>query len=196
MDTMTIQEFIDRFAPCEEARLWLLTQPDIETAWQNCVRSDWMLWALSKKLRQLWALSKLRQLSELESVNLSCRFVRGTPLADGRVVADMLTDPRSIAFLEVKEAWVAGGGGPKPEVWAAARAAARAAAWADAGADAGAAAWAAARADACAAALGAAGEAARAAGEAGEAAWESAQKVQAGIIRSIVPDISTRLSQQ
>ena len=31
---------------CEDARIWLETQPDIETAWNTCKRGDWMWWAL------------------------------------------------------------------------------------------------------------------------------------------------------
>jgi hypothetical protein len=29
---------------CSEAVEWARTQPDLETAWENCERGDWMLW--------------------------------------------------------------------------------------------------------------------------------------------------------
>ena len=32
--------------PCPEARAWLDSQPDIQTAWDNCPRGDWLWWAL------------------------------------------------------------------------------------------------------------------------------------------------------
>ena len=32
--------------PCSEARAWLDSQPDIQTAWKNCPRGDWLWWAL------------------------------------------------------------------------------------------------------------------------------------------------------
>ena len=32
--------------PCPEARAWLSSQPDIQTAWDNCPRGDWLWWAL------------------------------------------------------------------------------------------------------------------------------------------------------
>jgi len=34
--------------PCQDAADWLETQPDIETAWATCQRSDWMWWALRR----------------------------------------------------------------------------------------------------------------------------------------------------
>ena len=32
--------------PCPEASAWLDSQPDIQTAWDNCQRGDWLWWAL------------------------------------------------------------------------------------------------------------------------------------------------------
>ena len=32
--------------PCSDAKQWLDTQPDIETAWKRCPRGDWMWWTL------------------------------------------------------------------------------------------------------------------------------------------------------
>ena len=33
---------------CEEARVWAATQPDLQTAWSNCQRGDWMLWLVAR----------------------------------------------------------------------------------------------------------------------------------------------------
>lgn len=32
--------------PTCEGGTWLETQPDAQTAWQNCKRGDWMWWVL------------------------------------------------------------------------------------------------------------------------------------------------------
>ena len=40
-------EHIFRQRPCAEGQTWLNTQPDMVTAWTNCVRGDWMWWLLS-----------------------------------------------------------------------------------------------------------------------------------------------------
>ena len=37
-------EQILKFNPCKEAKEWLKTQTDIESAYQNCVRGDWLHW--------------------------------------------------------------------------------------------------------------------------------------------------------
>ena len=39
-------EILKKMVVCEEARIWADTQPDFETAWRNCKRSDWMMWLL------------------------------------------------------------------------------------------------------------------------------------------------------
>jgi len=39
--------------PCKEAIDWLETQPDFETAWQNCERGEWMWWALEHSKNSL-----------------------------------------------------------------------------------------------------------------------------------------------
>lgn len=45
---MKLEDYLDVFndAPCHDAVVWLETQPDLVTAWQNCERGDWMWWAL------------------------------------------------------------------------------------------------------------------------------------------------------
>jgi len=35
--------------PCKEALVWLEQQPDLHTAWEQCIRADWMLWFLYKR---------------------------------------------------------------------------------------------------------------------------------------------------
>ena len=61
----------------------------------------------------------------------ACWCVRHTPLGDGRVVWDLLTDERSRQAVEIKEAWLAGKATDQilNEAWAAAGDAAGDAAW-------------------------------------------------------------------
>ena len=122
---------------CDGAQEWATTQPNLETAWLTCKRSDWMIWLLKKLDFQDDRACRL----------YACRCVRDTLLADGRKVWDLLTDPRSRKAVEVAERFA--NGQTSQEEMAAAGAAARDAVWAAAG-DAG---------DAAGAAAGAAGDA-------------------------------------
>lgn len=106
-----------KLGACKEAREWCKTVPDLETAWNTCKRSDWMLWALDAigykddKALRLYA----------------CACVRGTPLGDGRTVWDLLIDERSRNAVQVSERYA--DGQATDEELAAAWAAAGAAAW-------------------------------------------------------------------
>jgi len=39
---------VEKHAPCRDGMDWLRTQPDMETAWLECLRGDWMLWLAGK----------------------------------------------------------------------------------------------------------------------------------------------------
>ena len=145
---MTVTDFISQYAPCEEARVFLSQYADMSEAWENCARPDWLFWALEK----------VAPLDARTNRVLACRFVRETPLADGRKVWDLLTDARSRKVVEVAEAHTRG------EATDAELKDARDAAW-DA--------W---------DATGAAWVAARVAGAAWEAAREAAARVAAGVV--------------
>ena len=111
--TESLNDLLVRLDACEEAREWAKTQPDLATAWKNCRRADWMLWLLD-------------ELGHEDPKNyhlIACACVRETPLADGRRVWDLLTDPRSRNAVEVAERFAVG------EATEEDRAAARAAAW-------------------------------------------------------------------
>ncbi len=138
--------------------------------------------------------------AERELRLFACWCVRHTPLADGRVVWDLLTDKRSQTAVEVAELYADGlatddeldaaraaaGAAAGDAAWDAAWNAAWAAARAAAGAAAGDAAWDAARAAARAAAGDAAGDAARAA--AGDAAWDAQDVHLEQILRALGGD--------
>ena len=39
---------ITKFNPCDDGLEYYNSQPDFETAWNNCLRGDWMLWMAKK----------------------------------------------------------------------------------------------------------------------------------------------------
>ena len=188
---LTPKQFCAKTDACSEGLEFALTQPTMAEVWDNCPRSDWMLWILEKLNRQ----------PDDRTLRLFAVWcARNTPLPDGRKVGDMLTDPRSLAALDVAERYA--NGNAKDDELAAARAAAWAAAWDAARAAARDAAWAAAWAAAWDAAEAAARDAARdaawaaaeaaasaAAGDAaGAAARDAAGVAQADQLRKIMPN--------
>ena len=169
--TMSPAEFCEATKACAEGREWALTQPTMAELWDNCPRADWLLW-ISNKLCQSPDDRTLRLFA------VWC--ARNTPLGDGRKTGDLLTDPRSLAALEVAERYAHNKASQEELVsaryaaWAAARDAARDAAWAAARDAAGDAAW--------AAAWYAAWYAAR------DAAGAGAEAAQADHLRTLVPN--------
>ena len=127
------KEFCSATDACQEGREFAEKYNTMAQVWDASPRADWLLWILvaidapaNEKTERLFA--------------IWC--ARSTPMHDGSTTGALLTDPRSIAALEVAERFAYGNA--TTEELAAAWAAARAAAWAAAGAAAWAAAWAAA----------------------------------------------------
>jgi hypothetical protein len=146
---MTIKEFCDRHKPCREGREWALA---------NCETMD-QVWAKAKPEWTLWVATRPGVLTDRE--------LRLFAVWSARQVQHLMTDPRSVAALDVAERHA--NGEATDEELAAARAAAGAA-WAAAGEAAGAA-WKAARAAAWEAAWEAAWAAARAPAGAAQSNW-------------------------
>jgi hypothetical protein len=66
--------------------------------WDNCPRGDWLIW-----------LSQRVDAGDDRTLRLFAVWcARSTPLGDGRVTGDLLTDPRSRAALEVAERYAHG----------------------------------------------------------------------------------------
>ena len=168
---LTPKQFCDATDACSEGLEFALTQPTMADVWDKCPRTDWMLWILEKLNRQPDA-------RMLRLFAVWC--ARNTPLSDGRKVGDLLTDPRSLAALEVAERYV--NGNATDRELAAAEAAAWDAAVAAAWDAAGAAAWAAAGNAERYAAGAAAGNAERA------AAGDAARAAQADQLRKMIPN--------
>lgn len=119
---MTPKQFCDATNACKDGRKWALAQPTMADVWDNCPRADWLVWISDK----------LGHRSDDRTLRLFAIWcARNTPLADGRKTGDLLTDPRSLAALEVAERY-AHGNATDDELYAArsaAQAAARHTAW-------------------------------------------------------------------
>ena len=175
---MKTKAFLKKHNACIDGAKWALSiSEDMADIWEALIREgkhEWLFWTVTRP--GIFSDSVLRK--------LSCRFVRETPLADGRVVWDLLTDERSKRAVEVAELY-ADGKATAQELDAAC-AAADAAARADfaARAAASAAAYAAARAAAYAAAA-AARDAYVAAYAAALAARDAAKEAQVRMIAEL-----------
>ena len=178
---ISTKDFCVLHSACSDGRKWALgISDDLAVVWDAMIsghRLDWLLWTATRP--GVFSDRTLRL--------LACRFVRETPLADGRKVWDLLTDQRSLAAVEAAERHARGEAtdAELAAAWAAARDAARDAAWpADA---AWAAAWGAdaARDAAWAAAAAAAWSAARDADADAAADWAEALDAQLSMVADL-----------
>jgi hypothetical protein len=143
-------EILEQLEACDEAVEWAKGYESLEHAWNECKRPNWMLWLDGN----------MGLFTDKERRLLACRFVRETPIGDGRTVWHLLTDERSRNAVIVAEKYANGEASQKELAAAsataiattsavaravasdAARDAARNAAWAAASATASATAWA------------------------------------------------------
>jgi hypothetical protein len=166
----TLQTKLKELDACDEAIEWAKDYDNLQQAWDNCQRGDWMIWLINK---MEWSNDK---------------DLRLMAVAFARQVQHLMNDQRSINALDVAERY-ANGEANIEELTEARAAAAAVAAWAAWGAAwaaawaAGAAAWAAAWAAARAA------RAAEAEARAAEAAG-AAEADQANIIRQYLPTVT------
>jgi hypothetical protein len=170
---MKTKDFLRQHNACPAGARWALSiSEDMADVWEAMIeqgKHEWLRWTATRP--GVFSDSILRK--------LACRFIRETPLSDGRRVWDLLTDERSRKAVEVAERYADGNAmdgelqvaynaaddaayvtsyaayaatyAARADARAAVRAAARAAAYAAAHYAADAAAYAAARADAKAA---------------------------------------------
>lgn len=113
---LTPKEFCSATDACRDGRKFAEQYNTMAEVWDASPRADWLLWILraidapaNEKTERLFA--------------IWC--ARNTPMHDGRKTTALLTDPRSVAALEVAERFAHGNA--NREQLAAARAAARAA---------------------------------------------------------------------
>jgi hypothetical protein len=99
---MKTKEFLKEHSACKAGAKWALSiGGDMVDVWEAMIEQGnhaWLLWTATKP--GVFPDSVLR--------NLACRFVRETPLADGRKIWDLLTDERSRRAVEVAELYANG----------------------------------------------------------------------------------------
>ena len=83
---------------CAEAIAWSEARADFAACWWECEDTAWLLWLLDHA----------KILDDRRARLFGCWCVRQTPLADGRVVWDLLTDERSRAAVGVAERYAVG----------------------------------------------------------------------------------------
>ena len=119
---MKTKDFLNKHDACTGGAKWALSiSASMADVWDAMIKQDrheWLVWTATRP--GVFSDSTLRK--------LACRFVRETPLADGRKVWDLLTDERSRRVVEVAERY-ADGKATAQELAAADAAAARAAAY-------------------------------------------------------------------
>ena len=110
---LTPAQFCDITDACTPGRNFAVKYSTMGEIWDNCPNPSWPMWIL-QKLETPEISEKLRLFA------VWC--ARNTPLANGGKTGDLLTDPRSVAALEVAERF-ANGGASEEELSAACNAA-------------------------------------------------------------------------
>ena len=99
---MKTKDFLKEHNACFEGAKWALSiSEDMSDVWNAMVEQgkyDWLIWTATRP--GVFSDSTLRK--------LACRFVRETPVSNGRTVWDLLTDDRSRRAIEVAEAFANG----------------------------------------------------------------------------------------
>ena len=94
---MKTRDFLKKHRACADGAKWALSMSDdMADVWDAMLSQEkweWLIWTLSRP--GVFPESVLRK--------MVCKFIRKTPLSDGRTVWDMLTDERSRKAVEVAE---------------------------------------------------------------------------------------------
>jgi len=114
---MNIIEFINKYSPCSEAKLWLIDLNEkgktMGQAWNICKKGEWMLWAHEK----------IRKNDVKERALVSCALARRTlNLFEKEYPKDM----RPRMAIEKTEEWAKDPTDKREAAWAVTRDAARA----------------------------------------------------------------------
>lgn len=92
--TLTPADFCTATKACPEGHEFALRHATMADVWDACPRTDWLIWICRK-------VGRVPDARTLRLYAVWC--ARNTPLGDGRVTGDLLTDPRSLAALDVAE---------------------------------------------------------------------------------------------
>ena len=99
---MKTKEFLKEHEACKDGAKWALSiSKKMGAVWNAMIKQgkrDWLIWTATRP--GVFPGSVLQK--------LPCRFVRETPLSDGRKVWDLLTDERSRKAVEVAELYADG----------------------------------------------------------------------------------------
>ena len=99
---MKTKEFLKQHGACKDGAKWAMSigeeMADVWNAMIEQGKHDWLIWTATRP--EVFPDTVLRK--------LACRFVRETPLHDGRTVWDLLTDERSRRAVEVAERYADG----------------------------------------------------------------------------------------
>ena len=99
---MKTKNFLKKHGACKAGAKWALSiGEEMDAVWDAMIergKHEWLVWTATRP--NVFTDSVLRK--------LACRFVRETPLADGRKIWDLLTDERSRRAVEVAEIYANG----------------------------------------------------------------------------------------
>ena len=99
---MKTKDFLKQHSACTGGAKWALSiSEDMADVWDAMIEQgkyDWLIWTATRP--GVFSDSILRK--------LVCRFIRETPIADGRKIWDLLTDERSRKAVEVAERYAEG----------------------------------------------------------------------------------------
>jgi len=99
---MKTKDFLKKHEACIDGARWAMSiGDDMADVWDAMIeqgKHEWLIWTATRP--GVFPDSVLRK--------LACRFVRETPLSDGRKVWDLLTDERSRKAVEVAELYADG----------------------------------------------------------------------------------------
>jgi hypothetical protein len=99
---MKTKDFIRRYGPCTGGAKWALSiGGDMADVWDAMIEQGKHEWLL-------WTATRLGVFPDAVLRKFVCRFVRETPLSDGRRVWDLLKDERSRKVVEVAERYADG----------------------------------------------------------------------------------------
>lgn len=99
---MKTKDFLKKHRACADGAKWALSMSDdMADVWDAMLSQEKWGWLI-------WTLSRPGVFPEAVLLKMACRFVRETPLMDGLVVWDLLTDERSRKAVEVTEAYADG----------------------------------------------------------------------------------------